>query len=142
MGEPTATDQRAPGSSARGARLLAAGLVLLAVVAGLAPYTGPLFGFVLLTRPLVEVVDHVVPAGAVVAVAGYGIASARLPLWAALVAVLAGFWMTATHVPLLAQAADGGIDLPTALWHSVPGIVLLLAAAGAAAVAWAGEREA
>ncbi len=101
-----------------------------------APYMDQRLGLTIVTRPSVEVVDHVVPGLILLAV---GIAAAtgrRLRLEAALLAMLAALWMAATHVPLLVQAAQGLVTLEAALFHSLPGIALLALTVGVAARAW------
>lgn len=129
-------------SSEQGGRPLGAALALLAVWGTLAPYAGPRLGFVVVTRPVVEVVDHVVPGVVLVGIATFALVTGSLALPLSLTAVLAGLWMAGTHIPLLAQAARGGIDLATALWHSLPGILVLGVAIGAAALAWRQETPA
>ncbi len=120
-------------------RPVAAALALLAAWVGVAPYTGRWFGFTVATRPVVEVVDHVVPAVVVLAVAAFGVATSRLPWSVTLVAVLAGLWTFATHVPLLVDAGRGFVPWATALWHSVPGAVLFVVTIGVAGMAWRHE---
>lgn len=126
-----------------GVALLFVGLFGLA-----APYTGTPLGLVVLVPPVVEIVDHVVPGIVIVGVAGLILAIRRIPLAAALIATLAAFWMTATHLPLLAQAAQGRVGWPTASWHTAPGLILLVLCAIAVSLAWrttpagaAGEDE-
>jgi hypothetical protein len=38
---------------------------------------------------------------------------------------LAGLWMTATHVPLLLQAARAIVPWPNAIWHAAAGPIVL-----------------
>lgn len=98
--------------------------VALAVWAMLPPYFGP----ALPLDPTVEVVDHVVPGVVVLAVSLAALALSRreAAMFAAgLLVTLAGFWMTVTHVPLVAQAARGEVPWGTATWHSVPGVVVV-----------------
>lgn len=114
---------------------------LLAVTAwgAVPPWIGPWVGWDVANVPLrVELVDHALPAVVLAAVALAGLAG-WLPLIVALAGVLAGLWMTATHVPLLAQAADGLVGWDTALFHSLPGILLLALTIAAAAWAWRDE---
>ncbi len=120
---------------------MAAALLLVGLVGVFAPYTARPLGFVVAVRPIVEIVDHVVPGLVVIAASGLILATKRLSLVAALSAALAAFWMTATHVPLVAQAARGGVGWAAAWWHTGPGLVLLVlsALAGGAGVA-AGAR--
>ncbi|MDP9387163.1 MAG: hypothetical protein M3Q48_04360 [Actinomycetota bacterium] len=94
----------------------------------LPPYTGP----ELATQTRVEVADHVVPALVVLALSLFALARARrpapgaFPLLAGLGVLLAGFWMTATHVPLVAQAARGEVAAGAAAYHSVPGVAVVV----------------
>lgn len=92
-------------------------------------------------RVPLEVVDHVVPAAIVIAVALVALARAAIPLAAALATVLAGVWMTGTHAPLVLQTARGGADLAASLWHSLPGFLVLLLGAAAAYAAWGEQPE-
>lgn len=52
--------------------------------------------------------------------------------------MLAGLWMTATHVPLLAQSDQVGLD--AALWMFVPSVALFAIAIGVAVIAWTEEN--
>lgn len=123
------------------ARQLAGALLLFGVWATAAPYVGPTLGFVVQTRSVNEVVTHIVPGVPVLAVAVFVWATRRFPLPAALVAVLGGFWMTGTHLPLLLQAAGGGIDWPSAIWHSTPGLTIFVVSAAIATYAFLEERD-
>lgn len=108
------------------------------------PWSGPPLGLGVENVPVDrEIVTHAVPGLIVVAVAIAGLAG-WLPLPVALVAVLAGLWMTATHVPLLDQAADPNVPVSwdSALFHSLPGIVILALSVVAAVWAWRAEAAA
>lgn len=111
-------------------------LVIVALWGAIAPYSAEALGLELNTRDIVEVVDHVVPGVIAIAIAGYATATKRMPLLLALVLVLAGFWMLATHVPLLKQGFDGQVEWATALWHSMPGVLLFALSAITAVLAW------
>lgn len=112
-------------------------LCALGLWAAAVPYLGPPLGFELDVADRVEVVDHVVP-GAVVLVAclgvlaysraGRGSADDVAPLAGIGLALLAGFWVTATHVPLIAEAARGESPWGATLWHNSAGLPLLLVA--------------
>lgn len=74
-----------------------------------------------------EVADHVVPALVVIALSVAALVLAQRggapPMFmfvAGLVVCLAGLWMVATHVPLVAQAARGepGATWAATVWHS------------------------
>ena len=119
-----------------------AGLLLLGAWGLLVPYGGPPLGFVVAQTTGIEVIDHVVPGTAVLAVAVLTLVRRRRTLAGSLVVMGAGGWMTATHVPLLRQAADGGASMDAALWHSLPGMVLLLLGVVATAVDGSAPEEA
>jgi hypothetical protein len=102
----------------------------------LAPYLGPAWELTARVPARVEVVDHVVPGALAAIAAVVGLArrgrSAKASPDAAVVAasalaVLAGFWTTATHVPVLPLAADGELSWPAALLHASAGPPLLAA---------------
>ncbi len=104
-----------------GAGLLAGAWALLP------PYTGP----ALATADAVEFADHVVPGVAILAVslaaaliARRG-ASGSLLFAAGLVVALAGFWMTATHLPLVLQAMRAEAPWGATIYHSLPGLAVL-----------------
>jgi hypothetical protein len=97
--------------------------IAVAVWATLPQFSGP----TLLTEPEKEVVDHIIP-GALVVLAcvvvlarrGQAAGPSMVPFVAGLVVLLAGFWMVATHVPLVAQAMRGEAPWPATLYHSSP----------------------
>jgi hypothetical protein len=103
-------------------------LAVFGVLDAIAPYVSTALGLHLSTLPLNEVVDHVVPGAIVIAVAWVSIIRGRRSLAGSLLALVAGVWMVATHVPLLVQAGQGLVPLQTALLHSIPGILVLLTA--------------
>jgi hypothetical protein len=99
-------------------------LIGLAVAfwASLPQWSGPALN----TEPSKEVADHTIPA-IVLAIAclvalmvrrksGDGPSLATFS--AALVALLAGFWMVATHIPLVVQAFGGDAPWPGTIYHS------------------------
>ncbi len=100
----------------------------------LPPYSGPPLN----TADMVEFVDHVVPGVVVIAISVASLllaragraAGARLP--AGLGIVLAGFWMVATHLPLVLQATRQQAPWGATIYHSLPGLAVL-----ALGVAWA-----
>lgn len=102
-------------------------LVAVGAWTAIVPYLGPALGFDVDVSATVEVVDHVIP-GAVVVAAGLYLrrlagrrarAGERYALLAAGVSFLAGFWVFATHLPLLGDAADAAVSWEAAIWHSV-----------------------
>ena len=105
--------------------------VVIGVWALVPPYLGPSPAN-LETR--VEVADHVVPSVVMLAASAAVLVRNRrredttaFPLVAGMVVLLAGLWMTATHVPLVNQARRGeaGVTYGAALWHTVPGLVVM-----------------
>lgn len=104
----------------------------------LPPYSGPALN----TAMRVEVADHVVPglavilvsAGALVMTRRARVTDGRLLLAGALV-LLAGLWMTATHVPLVLQAMRQEAPAAAVAYHTVPGVAV--AALGAV---WTGRH--
>lgn len=108
---------------------------LCAIVIGLWAMVPPylvLFGK-LEVRSLVEVVDHVLPGGLVVAVGVLGFVQLRaarpeplLLLAAGGVITLAGFWMLATHVGLISQTRQGIVPGGAVVWHGLPGLAVTL----------------
>lgn len=127
---------------AAGRWLPAVGIVI-ALWATLPPYTGPALN----TAQSVEVADHVVPGLVVLAVSAVSLFLGRRPkpdtalLVAGLVVVLAGLWMTSTHVPLLAQASRGDASWSATLYHSVPSVAVLALGLVWSAFYWASSSE-
>lgn len=124
---------RTSGSEVRASALLAA----LAAWAIVVPYLGHLLGLSVPVAAIVEVVDHVIPGALIVAAALYLrrraglhlLAGDRTALPAAGVAFLAGFWVLATHVPLVVDAARTDQPWDAAIWHSISGLPIVLLAA-------------
>ncbi|MGI8759485.1 MAG: hypothetical protein ACR2K0_09290 [Acidimicrobiales bacterium] len=79
-----------------------------------------------------EFVDHVVPGVVVILVSAlavvlarrYDVAAVLFP--AGLGIVLAGFWMMATHVPLVLQATRDQAPWGATIYHSSPGLAVLV----------------
>ncbi|HET9051477.1 MAG TPA: hypothetical protein VFO60_07215 [Candidatus Dormibacteraeota bacterium] len=105
--------------------VLSVELVLFGIWGTVAPYLGKAIGFDVDTRPINEVVDHVVPGAVVLAVSVVAIVTRRRTVGGSLAILAAGIWMTATHIPLIRQAADGQETMSAALWHSIPGMIIL-----------------
>lgn len=91
------------------------------------PYSGPALD----TAQRVEIADHVVPGIFVLAtsigslVVGRRRATGALAFLAGLGIILAGVWMTATHVPLVLQAARQEAPWGATVYHSLPGLAVL-----------------
>lgn len=81
----------------------------------------------------VEFADHVVPGVAVLAVSVLAYFLLRSPDPSQLLLfiggatiTLAGFWMVATHFPLIRQGRDDLAPWGAVIWHSLPGVVVTL----------------
>ena len=114
------------------------------------------------TADRVEFADHVVPGLVVVAVSAAVLALRRgagslglVPFFAGAVVLLAGFWMVATHVPLVAQAFRDEAPWAGTVYHTAAAVAVFglgllwtashwpdLAHAGAAEPAARPERRA
>lgn len=135
------TDAPAPrtaGLSARRAALLPmlAGLGVLVGTWSLLPrYGGPRLALGPRGDQL-EFVDHVVPGTGVIVVSLLALLMAwrrvsPRPLYAAgLAIVVAGFWMDATHAPLVLQATRSEAPWGATLHHSLPGLAVLALGVG------------
>ena len=117
-----------PGERRTAALPMLAGLgFLTGAWALIPPYTGPPLN----TAARVEFVDHVVPGIVVIAISALaflfaGRAAAATALFPAGLAIfLAGFWMSATHAPLVLQAIRQEAPWGATIYHSVPGIAVL-----------------
>ncbi len=81
----------------------------------------------------VEFADHVLPGLVVLAVCAISLFVLRSPdpsqlvlFVAGGVIALAGFWMVATHAPLISQGRNGLAPWGAVIWHSLPGVVVTL----------------
>jgi hypothetical protein len=97
------------------------------------PYVADALGLELDVAASTEVIDHVVPgvlaAGLGAVLFGDARRAGQLPwLLAAGAAFLTGFWITATHVPLLLEAADGASPWGASLVHLSAGPPVALVA--------------
>lgn len=129
-------------SPARLRRALPLAGLVIGVWALLPPYTGPSLD----TETRVEVADHVVPSALLLAlsvaalvVSWRGPPPGQFPLLAGFGVLLAGVWMTATHVPLVNQARSGQVTAAAAAFHTVPGLVVLALGAVWVAAHWSDE---
>ena len=83
-----------------------------------------------------EFLDHVVPGTVVIVVSLLALligrrASTLGPLFGVgLVIVVAGLWMDATHLPLVLQATRSEAPWGATLYHSTPGLAVLLLGVG------------
>lgn len=97
------------------------------------PYLASALGLAVKVPARVEFVDHVVP-GVVIAAAGLylyrlargrSLSGERYALLAAGATFLAGFWVLATHLPLVQDAAQERISWEAAIWHSISALPIL-----------------
>lgn len=134
-------DEASTGGPRRNESLRRALPVIGLVAAGVAvlpPYTASDIG----TSTRVEVADHVVPAVLMVVLSLFALARRShpapglLPLVAGLGVLLAGLWMTATHLPLVAQARRDEVDAGIAAYHTIPGLLVVVFGAVWVTVHW------
>lgn len=114
---------------------------VVGVWAALAPYA--LLGPDLNAQGSREVVDHVVPGVLMIALSVATLARHRrgatggtFGLLAGFGVLLAGLWMTATHLPLVTDAREGAVSDSVAAWHIVPGLVVMALGLVWAAAHW------
>lgn len=122
--------------AAKQARSAGAAALVVALWAATAPYSARLLGLGLPVEPLVEVVDHVIPALVIGVVAVRAIIRRSWGSGSAVLMTLAGLWMFATHIPLIVAARDGSVDAVAAWWHGLPGVVAFLAGAVMIFLTW------
>jgi hypothetical protein len=111
-------------------------LAALAAWTIVVPYLGRALGLVVDVASKVEIVDHVIPGALATAAALYlnrvarrgPLAADRFALLASGAAFLAGFWVLATHVPLLVDTADAGRSWSAAIWHSATALPIVVLA--------------
>jgi len=103
------------------ARLLPLVGLAVAVWASLPKYSGPTLN----VEPATEVADHVIPAVLVLLASLAGILAGRrargpgaIRFLAGLAVLLAGLWMMATHLPLVAEALRGDAPWPATIYHT------------------------
>ncbi len=129
-----APDSRADLGSEQTTGRLAAVLFALGLFTGVVPYLGRAIGLRVDVASTVEVVDHVLPGALVATVGAYlfvlGRRGAAVGHWPTLLGTgacfLAGFWVFATHVPLLADAARGNVRWGAALWHTSTAVPIMI----------------
>jgi hypothetical protein len=114
-----ATGPARPGSNLAG--LLPLVGLGMALWASLPQYSGPKLS----VEPAKEVADHIVPAVVVLVASLAGILASRRPngpgalrFLAGMGVLLAGLWMMATHLPLVAQALRGEAPWPATIYHT------------------------
>ncbi len=105
------------------ARLMPIAGIAVAVWASLPQYSGPKLN----VASSKEVADHIIPAVVVLLASFAGIWASRRPqgpgairFMGGMAVLLAGLWMMATHIPLLAQTIRGDADAaswPATIYH-------------------------
>ncbi|MBW3557765.1 MAG: hypothetical protein KY454_12610 [Actinobacteria bacterium] len=104
-------------------------LPLAGLVAGLWAFLPVYSGPELDVARRVEIADHVLPGVVVLAACGAAVALRlrdTMLLLAGMAVGLAGFWMTATHLPLVLQAKNGQARWGAAIYHTLPGLAVLV----------------
>jgi len=93
----------------------------VALWASLPKYSGPTLN----VEPAKEVADHVIPAVVVLLCAVVGLVASRraqgpgaLRFMAGMGVLLAGLWMMATHLPLVAEAMRDEAPWPATIYHT------------------------
>jgi hypothetical protein len=97
------------------------------------PYLGRAIGLVVDVASKVEVVDHVIPGLVVAAIGTYLAINARRgtppklsrPIGGG-ICFLAGFWVLATHVPLVSDAVHGKATWGSTIWHASTALPIVL----------------
>ena len=126
--EPVAVDQsKGTGPGPDLARILPLVGLPVAIWASLPQWSGPKLN----VAASAEVVDHIIPAVFVVLASVIAILAGRraqgpgaLRLVAGMVVLLAGLWMLATHLPLVAQATRDEAPWPATLYHTSPALAV------------------
>ncbi len=140
----TAGAAQPPGPLRRG--LPYAGLAV-GVWAAVAPYA--LLGPDLNAAAKNEFVDHVAPGALILILSAVAVVRARSApapgggsfLLAGFGILLAGLWMTATHLPLVKDARNDLVATDVAAWHTLPGLVVMALGAVWAASSWSDAAE-
>lgn len=116
--------------------------------AAVAPYA--LIGPDLNAAAKTEFVDHAVPGALIIVLSAVALVRARsasagsggsFPLLAAFGVLLAGLWMTATHLPLVKEAQDDLVATDVTAWHTIPGLVVMVLGGVWAASSWSDAEE-
>ena len=109
--------------------------------AAIAPYAG--LGPELNASARNEFADHVVPGAILIVLSSVtllrtkrGTEGGSFPLLSGFAVLLAGLWMTATHVPLVKDARHDIVHTDVAAWHTLPGLVVMILGGLWAATFW------
>lgn len=116
----------------------------VALWASLPRYSGPKLNVAQST----EMVDHVIPAIVVLLASLAGIAASRRAtgpgatrFLAGMAVLLAGLWMMATHLPLVAQASRGDAPWPATIYHTSAALAVFGLGLLWATVTWSEAAE-
>ncbi|MDQ6727397.1 MAG: hypothetical protein M3066_14700 [Actinomycetota bacterium] len=122
------------------ARLMPLVGVAVAVWASLPKYSGPKLN----VTSSKEVADHVIPAVVVLVASVVGILAGRRPsgpgplrFLGGMAVLLAGLWMMATHLPLVAQALRGDAPWAATIYHTSAALAVFGLGLLWATVTWA-----
>jgi len=128
----------------RGRRGRAPLFPVLGLVVGACATLPVLVGPQLATAQTVEVADHLVPGLVVVSVSALVLVMGRprpvsgvFMLSAGMVIALAGLWMAATHIPLVAQAARHDAPWGGTTYHGASALIVLAFGLAWTWVSWA-----
>ena len=117
----------------------------VAIWASLPRYSGPKLNVAQST----EVVDHVIPAIVVLVASIAGIIASRraqgpgaIRFLGGMAVLLAGLWMMATHLPLVAEATRGDAPWPATIYHTSAALAVFGLGLLWATVTWAEAGEA
>ncbi len=128
----------------RASRRRAPLLPVLGLVVGACATLPALVGPELATADAAEIADHLVPGLVVLAVSAVALVVGRssrvssvVPLAAGLVTSLAGLWMVATHVPLVAQATRHEAPWDATIFHGASAVMVLGVGLAWAWASWA-----
>ena len=120
--------------------------VVIGLWAAITPYV--LLGDDLNAAAKNEFADHVVPGALMIGLSAAqlvrdraGTAGGSFPLLAGFGIVLAGLWMSATHLPLVRDAGDGVVAESVTAWHTIPGLVVMALGVAWAATYWSAAEE-
>lgn len=124
-------------------------LIALGLASAAVPYLDSELGMELGAAHANEVADHVVPGAAIAIAAAVVLAAGRrgaspggtIVLAAASGCFLLSLWVTATHLPLVVDAAGGDAEWGASIFHSVLGPPMLALSAWVLWGSWrAGSR--
>jgi hypothetical protein len=133
-GRPMTDEPLSTAPSRRAELRASAALAALGAWTVVVPYLGRAIGLGVDVASGVEVVDHVLPGALVAAIGGRLATLARRgpltgrtsALVGAGISFLCGWWVLATHVPLVADTARGDESWGAAIWHASTSLPVVL----------------